>query len=1073
MPNNLPFVVDGLALGSRVNLGSTAYRSYQCSPSEQYEGLTWCNWRREERPQTGKITLTNSILHDTDGTALYINQSVEPAILDGGAVDAEIERLSRRFQERARVTQVTAKNGLPAAVIAQWGQVRLEPLDQENIRSMAAGRKPRNGILVDFLADFEKSAREGLPVFRIGGGPGYIWSARYDRSKKGALRYFALDASRLNVRLVHNRPGDTSSDGPARPPVRTDVTPVAPDPSDCFKVPSSQPEQVISACTVGRDARKTKGSYERALNRLGLAYSRINKKEEALRQFNSLIASDNSSAGYYDNRREVRRALGHWENALSDANAAIRLAPAMAFVYQGRGDVYFDMGKFDLAIADYTKAYAQKDHFAVNIFSRGRAYAMLRQFENAITDFSAALEADPGMTAALRERALAYAERGMLENAERDLLLCLERDPSDPAARQKLAEVRVELPPQQERPEIKQASQFLDDARKFIALQSHVDAIAEIGRLAAQLQLAIDAANSGKASEVRRQFADLLGKIAGFDEFIKNQGLERDREQARKLAEANAEADKGLYFIDRYTQEHLGSKESADLLRLRNRIDGARQGRVLSDVAAANDALRASIEKSGLGDAYKAYVQELASGKPVAKGEPKSLEEQLGIGPAAQFLVQGSLDDILVLYNDAPSAPSVTKSIRGEYVFRTGTATLCSAQPAPDISMVRFVERIVRQTGANKVVTDDNPCVLATATARADLMFAPRRWLLSQGRPYLLQFIGLVDAGSFREFRTVPGSELQQDNQSREARSRDYERQVDRGERAGYGVVIIADAPPPACLVNPEHSAEKNGLKRLLAGDRSTIAPSARSEWQFIEERSIDDAFFDLRRRQCGYVVAKAADLKTLMLALRRERRDYTFAPVWFDEQQVAAAAFEARDEQEESIRKEEERKRADADKEQLRKQRERDRQQEKTERERVLRLQNGTRGRALRDSIDAVVKKLANEADPDDSFPEFSRWLQGRFADRWKTFDVSSDVLDFGNVEWRGRNMDAVLVQSVVQQKNRGLGQYSRSCFVFGLIDDPEFSMQREVFSRPCEASADVAKWKVGNKFRSLWNAD
>ena len=125
----------------------------------------------------------------------------------------------------------------------------------------------------------------------------------------------------------------------------------------------------------------------------------------------------------------------------------------------------------------------------------------------------------------------------------------------------------------------------------------------------------------------------------------------------------------------------------------------------------------------------------------------------------------------------------------------------------------------------------------------------------------------------------------------------------------------------------------KERAQTPIGGGSSTIAPSACSEWQFIEERSIDDAFFDLRRRQCGYVVAKAADLKTLMLALRRERRDYTFAPVWFDEQQAAAAAFEARDEQEESIRKEEERKRADADKEQLRKQRERDRQQEKTER--------------------------------------------------------------------------------------------------------------------------------------------
>ena len=61
----------------------------------------------------------------------------------------------------------------------------------------------------------------------------------------------------------------------------------------------------------GKDARKTKGSYERALNRLGLAYSRINKKRKPCGS-STLIASDNSSAGYYDNRREVRRALGHW-----------------------------------------------------------------------------------------------------------------------------------------------------------------------------------------------------------------------------------------------------------------------------------------------------------------------------------------------------------------------------------------------------------------------------------------------------------------------------------------------------------------------------------------------------------------------------------------------------------------------------------------------------------------------------------------------------------------------------------------------------------------------------------------
>ena len=143
-----------------------------------------CNWRREERPQTGKITLTNSILHDTDGTALYINQSVELAILDGGAVDAEIERLSRRFQERACVTRVTAKNGLPAAVIAQWGQVRLEPLDQENIRAWLPDESRETASSSTSSRISKNPPGEGLPVFRIGGGPGYIWSARYDRSKK-------------------------------------------------------------------------------------------------------------------------------------------------------------------------------------------------------------------------------------------------------------------------------------------------------------------------------------------------------------------------------------------------------------------------------------------------------------------------------------------------------------------------------------------------------------------------------------------------------------------------------------------------------------------------------------------------------------------------------------------------------------------------------------------------------------------------------------------------------------------------------------------------------------------------
>ena len=41
------------------------------------------------------------------------------------------------------------------------------------------------GLLIDFLADSRKSAREGLPVFHMGGGAGYIWAAKFDDSGKG------------------------------------------------------------------------------------------------------------------------------------------------------------------------------------------------------------------------------------------------------------------------------------------------------------------------------------------------------------------------------------------------------------------------------------------------------------------------------------------------------------------------------------------------------------------------------------------------------------------------------------------------------------------------------------------------------------------------------------------------------------------------------------------------------------------------------------------------------------------------------------------------------------------------
>jgi hypothetical protein len=73
-----------------------------------------------------------------------------------------------------------------------------------------------------------------------------------------------------------------------------------------------------------------------------------------------------------------------------------------------------------------------------------------------------------------------------------------------------------------------------------------------------------------------------------------------------------------------------------------------------------------------------------------------------------------------------------------------------------------------------------------------------------------------------------------------------------------------------------------------------------------------------------------------------------------------------------------------------------------------------------------------------------------------------------------RKRTLEAIMVKSVIQQKNRILGRYSRDCFEFGFINDVEFAMEREFFAVDCDKGKDnINNWAIGNQFKSQWNVD
>jgi tetratricopeptide (TPR) repeat protein len=249
--------IPGLSLGAQVPLQSPDYQEYQCTPSGQFGGLTWCSKQRFEKERRGPYRSSYTILHSRDGTIYYLNRSLEPAFFNAGEVGADIERLSSKFGEQATRIRPHVRLGTNTdGVIATWGKVTLEPLDATAISELAAGRSPNKGILVDFLGNLPDSARRGLDVYRVTGGPGFVWAASFNSNGRGTLRLFAIDPSALLPAV--DKQGAVPAPPTSYANAQNDCDRLAANPSDRGKPPSvpgvpydslmNQAKQAIEAC---------------------------------------------------------------------------------------------------------------------------------------------------------------------------------------------------------------------------------------------------------------------------------------------------------------------------------------------------------------------------------------------------------------------------------------------------------------------------------------------------------------------------------------------------------------------------------------------------------------------------------------------------------------------------------------------------------------------------------------------------------------------------------------------------------------------------------------------------------
>lgn len=625
-------------------------------------------------------------------------------------------------------------------------------------------------------------------------------------------------------------------------------------------------------------------------------------------------------------------------------------------------------------------------------------------------------------------------------------------------------------PPRIETARLKEARIFLEDTKKFISLQKSVPSISEIAKEAASLQVALNQFDERGAVDAVQRLNDLLKPVTGFAEFEQQQQSERSREEARHLVESRTQGKENEFFIDSYLQSHLGDSTTQPLLSLRAQIEDALKANTIEGITKANEAVTLYVKNNRLSEAYEELAKKFEQPEATPPHTPGTLRDSLT--EKNRFLVEGPAHEIILLYNSSPAAPKVWKNVRGDFVFQDDAASICFAQSGVELGVERYIEHYLADRGARKITSASPPCDLSKVGQTTDVIAFQRGILLTSREDYVLALAKLLEADTFRKYETI--SDYASVFQKRQALSLQIEAELDKNSRKGFGAISVTEIPV-ACVVTPSKAEWSDGLKELLRRNADVIAPTLTSEWQYVDTSTTDLAFLGLQRHQCGFLLGDDGKLREVMLALRRENIKYAFAPIWWDAKAVDQATFDAHDAIEQEIlkKKEEQRKREEAAA--LQAERDKNKQNQKSEIERKLREANGTKARGLMNYVHDLVSSMAEKRPVKNLnvFPTYSNWLNERFADQWETFNVGSDVADFGTVQWERRPLTAIVVKTIVQQKNRILGKYDSRCYLFGFVNDDEFDMLRDAFAFDCSDTAAIKRWKIEEQFQSRWNAE
>ncbi|BCH05352.1 hypothetical protein MesoLj131b_73510 (plasmid) [Mesorhizobium sp. 131-2-5] len=614
------------------------------------------------------------------------------------------------------------------------------------------------------------------------------------------------------------------------------------------------------------------------------------------------------------------------------------------------------------------------------------------------------------------------------------------------------------------------ATRLLGDAQTFVRLNPQTVNLVEIADKAAALnaQIQTDSADALENSSLR--LTTLLMAVPGYAEFSALRDKERSQEVEKKKAEIVAELQANREALKRWIAGHLTSAKLPEVVQEVKVLDAISETGDIDTLAETRDGVRSLI-------ARQALAAELETSKAAAGQAGSDSQENASAAYAVtdlnKVLLRGALDDVVVLYNAGPQAPSLLRTISGQFSLTKNEAWTCllglEKAPALEKALLLAIEPL-----GGKAIHISSQCGVSDLE-HADLFFVQRKKFLEATSTLQAAYLEAIEAKTLRVFDAVRYVDIKARMDTDQGLSVKIAQEVSSGTREGYGGIVLMNSSTKICSV-------ADGGLDIHGAAIDKIAAYAAVSGDKVPYSSIDKAYEDVRHEHCRVLYASAANLKATSEALTREGVPFTFAPVWLDKSDAATAA-EKLDAAKEQEVKAAEAKRVAADEEKrIAARREEDEKKSKSMRQAGLRQNNGPAATALlnifSDGLKRTVLGTADKANTGSGinveglFPEFAKWNAGLSRDDWKATDVISEVQDYGTVNWHGRNLDGIFVRTTVKMASAERGQYKDECFLFGAVVDNEFQMVRDPYESKCDADTS-GNWSVGHELKSLWVAN